>query len=210
MAPELRDRANEVLERLFALDDAVANARAFRAVLEDLHGRDLTVVKGPHVAAIAMVRAGVLRAMIGTIMACLDRSDRRGNRASVGQILNLLDDAELAAVLPEGKAAAVAQPGLLEAAQRDYTALQEGTPMQHARRLRDDAVSHTLIREDRTPTVSYEALYALHDVAEQLTTRLYEACDRGKPKFLGHEADLRENAKVFWDTYFVGLLADRA
>lgn len=71
--PALRDRANEVLERLFALDEAVGNARAFRAILEDLHGRDLTLVTGSHVAAIAMVRAGILRAMIGTIMACLDR-----------------------------------------------------------------------------------------------------------------------------------------
>jgi hypothetical protein len=50
---ELRNRANDVLERLFALDDAVANARAFRATLEELHRRDLTVVQEPHISSIA-------------------------------------------------------------------------------------------------------------------------------------------------------------
>ena len=42
--------------------------------------------------AITMVRAGLLRAAISTVMACLDPSDRRGNRASVGEILDLLQD----------------------------------------------------------------------------------------------------------------------
>src|ERR1700682_5610991 len=98
--PVLLERANEVLDRLFALDEAVANARAFRATLEVLYGRDLSVVNEPHIAAIAIVRAGTLRAMIGMIMACLDRSDRRGNRASVGQILDMLGVGELGAVFP--------------------------------------------------------------------------------------------------------------
>lgn len=118
-----------------------------------------------------------------------------------------MKDPELAAVLPESNAAANAQPGLLVAALREYTMLQEGTPMHDGRRLRDDAVSHTLIREDRTPTVSYEALYELHDIAEQLTARLFAMCDRGKPSFLEHEAVLAESAKLFWDTYFAGMRA---
>lgn len=42
------DRANDVLARVFALDEAIANARACRALLEDLHSRDLTVVTEPH------------------------------------------------------------------------------------------------------------------------------------------------------------------
>ena len=41
----------------------------------------------PHVSAIYMVRAAILRAAIGTIMSCLDPADRRGNRASVGEIV---------------------------------------------------------------------------------------------------------------------------
>ena len=46
---ELRDRANDVLERLFALDDAVANARAFRATLEDRE-RQFTERQNPRIA----------------------------------------------------------------------------------------------------------------------------------------------------------------
>jgi hypothetical protein len=203
--PGLRDRADEVLERLFALDEAVANARAFRAILEDLHGRDLSVVKAPHVAAMAMVRAGTLRAMIGTIMACLDRSDRRGNRASVGQILDMLNDPVLAAVFPEGPRAAASQPELLEQARQDYATLQDSDLMQRGRRLRDDAIAHILVRDDPTPVVSYETLYELHDAAERLIALLYKVCDRGTPQYLGHQTGLAENAKVFWDTYFVGM-----
>src|SRR5882672_3525661 len=96
--PALRERANEVLERLFLLDEAVANARVFRAYLEELHRRDLPSVKEPHVSAIAMARAGVLRSAITAVMACLDRSDSRGNRASIGQILRMLEDSAVAAV----------------------------------------------------------------------------------------------------------------
>ena len=40
------DVANDVLERLFMLGDALTDARAFRALLEDLHGRDLGAVRG--------------------------------------------------------------------------------------------------------------------------------------------------------------------
>jgi hypothetical protein len=208
--PVLLERANEVLDRLFALDEALANARAFRATLEDLHGRDLSVVKEPHIAAIAMVRAGTLRAMIGTIMACLDRSDRRGNRASVGQILDMLDDAELVAVFPESATAAKSQVESLQQVQSDYAALQQSDLMQRGRRLRDDAIAHVLVRDDPTPVVTYETLYNLHDAAERLVTRLYAICDRGKPQFLGHQPRLAELAKVFWDTYFAGMRCAKA
>ena len=36
---------DEVNERLFALDEAVANARAFRALLEDLQARDVSACR---------------------------------------------------------------------------------------------------------------------------------------------------------------------
>jgi hypothetical protein len=54
----------------------------------------------PHISAITMVRAGILRAAISTVMACLDPADRRGNRASVGQILQMLEDDCVVAVFP--------------------------------------------------------------------------------------------------------------
>src|ERR1700722_1087593 len=98
---ELIARANEVIERLFALDEAIANTRAFRALLEDLHARDLSVVKQPHGTAITMVRAGILRSAIGGVMACLDPADWRGNRASVGQIIGFLQDENLVAAFSE-------------------------------------------------------------------------------------------------------------
>jgi hypothetical protein len=100
--PALIDKANEVITRLFALDEAIGNARAFRALLEDLQRRNPLDVREPHVLAVAMVRAGILRAAISTVMACLDVKDKRGNRASVGQILDmLLRDEKLVAIFPE-------------------------------------------------------------------------------------------------------------
>jgi hypothetical protein len=92
---KLLARANRVLHRLDVLDDAMANVDAFCALQKDLNARDQSIVKFPHSAAIHMVRAGILRAAIGTIMACLDPEDWRGNRASIGQILGTLKDTEL-------------------------------------------------------------------------------------------------------------------
>lgn len=75
------------LVRLTALDLAMRNLDAFCALLKDLNARlvaDEPVIDEPHAYAIRMVRAGILRAAIGTVMACLDPADqRRGNRASV-------------------------------------------------------------------------------------------------------------------------------
>jgi hypothetical protein len=82
------NRANEVIERLFALDEEITNACALRALLEDLDGRDFSVVVSPHVDTITIVRAGILRAFIGSVMACLDR--RAYDRMSVGQIIYML------------------------------------------------------------------------------------------------------------------------
>ena len=87
--------AKKELVRLAALDLAMSNLVAFCALLKDLNARlvgDEPVVQEPHAYAIRMVRAGILRAAIGTVMACLDPADqKRGNRASVGEIFSLLD-----------------------------------------------------------------------------------------------------------------------
>jgi hypothetical protein len=128
-------------------------ARAFRALLEDLNARDLSVVRGPHVAAITMVRAGILRSAIGTVMACLDPEDRRGNRASAGQILTMLKDEHLAAFYPAVGAARDAASATLQRAKDDYKALIDGDLFGRGRRLRNEAVAHLLIPERPTPTV---------------------------------------------------------
>ena len=49
--PAARDLANDIMGRLKPLDETIANARGFRALLEDLHGRELSAVKEPHVRA---------------------------------------------------------------------------------------------------------------------------------------------------------------
>jgi hypothetical protein len=201
----LIDHANEVLERLFALDEAVAMGRAFRALLEDLNARDQRVVVGPHVVAITMVRAGILRSAIGTVMACLDPEDRRGNRASAGQILTMLKDEHLAAFYPAVGAARDAASAALQQAKDDYKALVDGDLFGRGRRLRNEAVAHLLIPDRPTPTVEYEAIYELHDAAERLVAALYGITNRGQPDFPGKTAMLAEHAKVFWDTYFAGM-----
>ena len=86
--PALLARANDGFERIRAMDEkAAANARAFRALLEDLNSRTGTKkVYDPHKSSIEMVRAAILRGAVGTLMSCLDGPDRRDNRASIGQI----------------------------------------------------------------------------------------------------------------------------
>jgi hypothetical protein len=92
--------AEKVLRRLAALDLEMRNLDAFCVLLKDLNARliaEKPVVEGLHANAIRMVRAGILRAALGSVMACLDPTDQnRGNRASVGGILGLLKDAEFA------------------------------------------------------------------------------------------------------------------
>jgi len=202
---DLIDRANEVVERLFALDDAIANVRAFRALLEDLHVRDLSAVKEPHTSAITMVRAGILRSAIGGVMACLDPKDRRGNRASIGQILEMLKDAELVAVFPEAGTPKDAGVAALQGVMQAYEALTQGDLFERGRRFRNDAIAHLLIPDEPTPTVTYETIFALHDEAERMVVALYQVCDRGKPRFPDHHATVTKHAKIFWDTYFAGM-----
>jgi hypothetical protein len=204
---ELIARANEVIERLFALDEAIANTRALRALLEDLHARDLSVVKQPHGTAITMVRAGILRSAIGGVMACLDPADWRGNRASVGQIIGFLKDENLVAAFPEPGTSKDLGVAALERVTRNYDALIKGDAFEHGRRIRNDAIAHLLIPDERTPNVTYETIFSLHDAAEQMVTDLYQVCDRGKPRYPDHLASMTEHAKVFWDTYFAGMTA---
>jgi hypothetical protein len=202
----VRERANDLIERIFALDEAVSNVRAFRASLENLHARDLPSVKEPHITAIVMVRAGILRAAISTVMACLDPSDRRGNRASVGQIIDMLKDQEVVEALRE-PAISASQDEAIARVRRDYESLTNGDLFERGRRLRNDAIAHLLIPDDPTPTVTYETIYGLHDIAERLLTDLYLVSSRGTPQFIGHRGRLEEHARIFWDTYFAGMNA---
>ena len=87
---------NEVIDRLFALNEATESADAFCAYLKELNARDVLVkrflvrpsdVGAPHCLSIRWVHAESPGG--GTITACLDpEGSRPGNRASVGQIIN--------------------------------------------------------------------------------------------------------------------------
>jgi hypothetical protein len=155
-------------------------------------------VKEPHIAAITVVRAGILRALISSVVACLDRGDRRGNRASVGQILDLLEDAEVVAVFKTGTAA-------LQRVKDEYVNLVESELFERGRSLRNRAIAHLLTTNAPTATSTYKTFYDLHDAAERLTIGLFEACGRGEPTFHGHRATLTAHARIFWDTYFAGM-----
>lgn len=204
--PALIDKANEVITRLFALDEAIDNTRAFRALLEDLQRRNPLDVREPHVLAVAMVRAGILRAAISIVMACLDVKDKRGNRASVGQILDmLLRDEKLVAIFPEPGTPSDSGMAALQQVKRRFENLLSDDLYKNGKRLRNDTIAHLLITDDPTPIVHYETIYRLHDEAEQLVIELYEVCYRGRPNFLDHQAKLTAHAKVFWDTYFRGM-----
>jgi hypothetical protein len=191
---ELIDRANEILDRLSVLDDEIANGRALRALLEDLNER--SGVGDSHVAAIRMVRAGILRATVSSIMACLDSA--RHDRASIGQLFALLEDGEVLAVFTE-------EPRIttLQQAKAKYDALVESELFDRARSFRNAAIAHLL--SDPIPAVTYETFYELYDVAEQLTISLFEVCGSQKPLFPEYHKILTTHAKIFWDTYFEGM-----
>jgi hypothetical protein len=201
---ESRDQANAVIERLFALDDAMKNVEAFCALLRDMDRRDLADVGAPHAHAIHMVRAGILRAAIGTVMACLDPKDWRGNRASVGQILDGLEDEMVVGYLAS---VGLGSTAALQRARESYDHLLSGALFKRSRTLRNVVVAHNLMRETANATASLasEDIYELAEIAERITVELYAACGRGKPDFLYYRDRTAQVAKVFWDTYFLGM-----
>ena len=171
---------------------------AFCALLKDLNARPL--VGEPHASAIAMVRAGILRGAIGAVMACVDPPDRRDNRASIGQILDTLKDTTLAdffATPRQGSTMA------LQEARKWYQDLRANGSYKRVKRLRDKAVAHTL--NTSPPEARYEDVYKLAEIAEEIMVQLFAACGHGPPEFLGSRLRTAKHAKIFWDTYFLGI-----
>jgi hypothetical protein len=185
--------AEKVLIRLNALNLEMRNLDAFCAVLKDLNARlvaEEPVVREPHAHAIAMVRAGILRAALGSVMACLDPADqKRGNRASVGEVLGLLKGA-----------------ADLQQVRESHEGLRKDPLFERVKRLRDD-VAHNLARKDAltlTP-VEYADLYELAEHAKKIVVELFAGCRRGTPDFLDYHGPTARNAKIFWNTYFFGM-----
>jgi hypothetical protein len=194
--------ANDIMGRLNPLDLTITNARGFRALLEDLHGRDLSAIQEPHISAIHLVRAAALRSAISTIMATVD--NRGTDRASVGQIIHMFETMDLS-VLAYRWADPTFGSRELQAARDDWTSLQATPEFQDCRDFRDGAIGHTLVLA--LPTVRNEAYFRVQDAAERITRRFYRICGYGKPSFPGHQAALAASAKTFWDMYFKGMAA---
>jgi len=206
MADEkLVECANKVIERLFALNETMESADAFCAYLKELTAHSFLVtehvlvnpdVAARRVAATRWVHAGIVRAAIATIMACLD--EKGGNRASVGQIIEALKDKTLVGYFASAGQGSTAA---LQRARDSYEDLLNGDLFDRAKWLRHDVVGHILIRDTPTPKVRYQDIYDLRDAAERIVTDLVAACGRQKPK----PAPVAEKAKFFWDTYLLGM-----
>jgi len=209
--PVMRKCADDVIERLVTAAKTLDNARAFRAFVEDLHRRDLTVVQGARAGAIIVARASFVRSTISAIMAVLDPPDYRGNRASIGQILRLLEDPNVAAALTD-HAARFGQPAesragapTIASVGAAWDRVRKDDRYNRAKDLRNDLLAHVLVSEHPTPTVPYEDIFSLHDDAHRMVADLLELC-LPHYHFVSRLA-LEHQAKVFWDTYFAGMVA---
>jgi len=176
------DRANDILERADTLNDAVSNLQAFRRLLEDLNDRtsvDLPALDLPQqqVQAIVMVRAAILRSTISLVVATLDPADRRGNRASFGEIVKLLSDETLEefllTTLHKGRGAMPVKQKLREV--RDhYDQISTGKTFKRVRDLRHNAIAHLLLQDKPLAAVEYSDIFVLADEIERLVVWLYE------------------------------------
>jgi hypothetical protein len=93
----------------------------------------------------------------------------------------------------------------LQQVRHEYDTLIQGDVFLREKRFRNEAaLAHVLVADDRSPKVDYDDLYHLHDVTEKLVIGLYEVCNRA-PDFFSHDQKWRKHARVFWDTYFLGM-----
>jgi hypothetical protein len=174
----MRVRAN-VPDQLRHLDNEIANADAFRALLKEVNGRMPLANLGTHLVTITAVRAGLLRALIFSVMACLDQ-------AGIGRLLDQLANLKV--------------PNI-QSIRDDYNRLRDSQLLRDAKRLRDK-LAH--LSTDRIgPEVAYETFYKLLEATEQLAASIFAACNE-RPHFCSIKDSSAMTAKVFWDTYFDG------
>jgi AbiU2 len=196
----------------------VSNLQAFRGLLEDLNGRSAVdlpplVLPQQQVQAIEMVRAAILRSAISLVVATLDPADRRGNRASLGEIVKLLKDEAfvefLLSTLRKGRGAKPVKQKLHEVRDR-YHEISAGQSFKRVRDLRHNAIAHLLLPEEPPATFEYSDVFALAGEIERLVISLYEGFGSiPPPQFLSFKEQTAEQAKLFWQTYFAGVAAVR-
>jgi hypothetical protein len=192
-----------VLYRVRTLDTGLTNARAFRCFLEELRRRRIITTAQPHLQALGVIRAGLLRGVIGCVMSCLDSADRRGNRASVGQVLELLSN------MNEWPSAFSSEVKFKKA-QEDYNTLVKSDIFERSKRLRTENVAHLLDAHTPTADVEHDDIFELDDEAERLGRELFEICGLlSAPHFVAQRQLLDQRAKLFWDTYIRGMKAHR-
>lgn len=201
-------RANDVLNHIINLDDAVAELYAYRSMLENLNSRGAIKLPHLHVKAMRVVRAGILRSMISLALAILDQPDRRrGNRASLGQIIELLKDRGLADFLTKPNAKRSARPDrqVLSDACSRYGQLYLSEMFKKMRHLRHHSIAHLLVTDGSSPQdVDYSDIFTVADEIEKCLSGLYRGAGMGEPPFIKLKKTSTEQAKLFWDTYLRG------
>lgn len=140
----------------------------------------------------------------------LDKPDRRGNRASLGHIIGVLnEDEEAANSLSTPHVSRTAKPiwQKLRDARDGYEKILAGPVFERVQRLRNDEIGHLLVQEKPSPTVEYADTFALIDEIEKLLVTLYEGLHNRQPRFVDLKKETAERAKLFWRTYLAGVAA---
>jgi hypothetical protein len=200
MEAGMLDRANDLIGRASKLDDAVTNMQAFRGLLEELDRR-CPIPYSPHLDAIRMVRAASLRSAIGLATAILDR--KRTDRASLGQVVELLEDPALGDFIME-KRGPCGMSKLAELCDQ-YAKVVASDTFTRVSRLRHGEIGHLLIRDEDAPATEHSDIFELVDEAERLVILLHEGLAMLKPNFVNARCKTDANAKLFWDTYLAGI-----
>jgi hypothetical protein len=201
------DRANDLLERVDKLDEAVSNLQAFRSLSEDLNARTPINLPPQQTEAIGMVRAAILRSAIALVVAILD--SKGSDRVSLGQIADLLKDQSFVQFLEkklyEGRSAIV-DGHKLRAVTDLHQRIYATARFSWVKQLRHDEIGHLLMRKVSTPTVEYSDIFALVDVIEQLVILLHDGLGIHPPHFTTVKGEALDRAKLFWNTYFAGVV----
>jgi hypothetical protein len=194
-------RANEILERVRRLDDAVAQLCFYRNLLEDLNSRLPIHLPADHFYAVCDVRAAVLRSAIGLSVAVLDSTDSRGNRASVGHIVQLLKDQHVVDYLSEND---LNRKQKLNDAKVHYDRVFREPLVKRVQGLRHNEIAHLLIRKIPDLPVEYTDVFTLADQVETLVLTLHEGVG-WVPHFVESKNKATERAMLFWQAYFAGV-----
>src|SRR5262249_19275069 len=157
------------------------------------------VLPPPHLQAIAIIRAGLLRSAIALVVAILDSKGR--DRASLGQISEILKDKTfvkfLANTLYKGRGAVVDEQKLQDLCDRHHQ-IYTSPQFKRVRQLRHDEIGHILIRETPTETVEYADTFALADQIEQQVIMLHGGLGILAPNFIGERKNTDARATMFW------------